>query len=106
MVKPPLTYQKLRGGYYTPKIVADFLARWAIRSPNIRVLEPSCGDGNFLIAAVDALIRLGVAKKAIPELLKGVELDANEARKAISRLNSYGVPVSSEHIITVDFLHF
>jgi adenine-specific DNA-methyltransferase len=106
MVKPPLTYQKLRGGYYTPKIVADFLARWAIRSPNIRVLEPSCGDGNFLIAAVDALIRLGVAKKAIPELLKGVELDANEARKAISRLNSYGVPVSSEHIITVDFFQF
>jgi adenine-specific DNA-methyltransferase len=106
MVKPPLTYQKLRGGYYTPKEVADFLARWAICSPNMRILEPSCGDGNFLVAVTDALINLGVAKRAIPELLTGVELDANEAHKAISRLNSYGVPVSSEHIITVDFFRF
>ena len=106
MVKPPLTYKKLRGGYYTPRMIANFLAQWAIRSANIRLLEPSCGNGNFLIASVDALVRLGVAKKEIPELLTGVELDANEARKAISRLKSYGIPVSSEHIITADFFSF
>ena len=106
MVKPPLTYQKLRGGYYTPRMIANFLAQWAICSANIRLLEPSCGDGNFLIASVDVLARLGVAKKAIPELLTGVELDPNEAHKAISRLNSYGIPVSSEHIITADFFRF
>lgn len=37
--------RKLRGGYYTPAPIADFLASWAIRSPGDRVLEPSCGDG-------------------------------------------------------------
>ena len=36
------SYQKLRGGYYTPKLIADFLASWAIRSPADEVLEPSC----------------------------------------------------------------
>jgi len=106
MAKPPLTRKKLRGGYYTPMVIANFLAQWAIRSANIRLLEPGCGDGNFLIASVDALVRLGVAKKDIPELLTGVEIDAKEARKAISRLRSYGVPVSSKHIITADFFSF
>jgi adenine-specific DNA-methyltransferase len=32
-MKPVATYQKLRGGYYTPKPIADFLARWAIQTP-------------------------------------------------------------------------
>lgn len=44
--------QKLRGGYYTPLPLAEFLASWAIRSGTESVLEPSCGDGNFVEVAV------------------------------------------------------
>ena len=105
-MKPTPTYKKLRGGYYTPKEIAEFLTQWAISSTDTRLLEPSCGDGNFLIAAVDAFIRLGVTKKAIPKFLTGVELDTNEADKATSRLNSFGVPVSSEQIVNTDFFKF
>ena len=39
---------KLRGGYYTPTPISEFLAKWAIRNPSDRILEPSCGDGNIL----------------------------------------------------------
>ena len=37
--KTPAQGQKLRGGYYTPPPLAEYLARWAIRGPRERVLE-------------------------------------------------------------------
>lgn len=45
--------RKLRGGYYTPELVGEFLASWAVRSRSDRVFEPSCGDG----ALVEPLAR-------------------------------------------------
>ena len=42
---------KLRGGYYTPAPVADFLVDWAVPNGEARVLEPSAGDGAFVGAA-------------------------------------------------------
>jgi len=46
-VAAPPTAQKLRGGYYTPPEIAEFVAKWAW-TPGARVLEPSCGDGAIL----------------------------------------------------------
>jgi adenine-specific DNA methylase len=41
--------EKLRGGFYTPEPIADFLLRWGINgSETFDILEPSCGDGVFL----------------------------------------------------------
>ena len=37
--------QKLRGGYYTPQLVSDFLAQWAIERAGLTVLEPSMATG-------------------------------------------------------------
>ncbi len=84
-MKLPATYQKLRGGYYTPGPIADFLARWAILSPAAQVLEPSCGDGAVLEAAAAALLRCGVHPADIAAQLHGIELDPDEAQKAIER---------------------
>ncbi len=72
--------RKLRGGYYTPPPIAEFLARWAVRAPGDRVLEPSCGDGEILFAAKNRLSAVGGGK------LIGVEFDAAEARKARARV--------------------
>lgn len=47
--------EKLRGGYYTPPAIADSLVKWAITSRDMRVLEPSCGDGVFVRAAAARL---------------------------------------------------
>src|SRR5882672_10229018 len=77
---------KLRGGYYTSKEVANWLSEWAIRSPNDDILEPSCGDGIFLEAAVNRFAQLGVRGKSAASRLKGVEIVAEEARDARGRL--------------------
>lgn len=87
-MKPTATYQKLRGGYYTPKPIADFLAHWAIQSPTAEVLEPSCGDGVLLRAAAETLIERGAAPEGISTLLRGVELDPQEALKASERVET------------------
>ena len=44
------TEQKLRGAYYTPEWLADFVARWLAENDVRSVMEPSCGDGVFLRA--------------------------------------------------------
>lgn len=70
---------KIRGGYYTPPGVADFLVRWAVygqdsrRSPKTRlkVLEPSCGDGAILRSLTNS-----------EHQITAVELDPNECSKA------------------------
>ncbi len=43
------TQQKLRGGFYTPKQIANFILKWAFNGANnYDILEPSSGDGIFL----------------------------------------------------------
>ena len=46
------TEQKLRGGYYTPQNVANYVAEWVVsqNKPCLELLEPSCGDGVFIKA--------------------------------------------------------
>ena len=73
---------KLRGGYYTPASASEFLARWAIRSPDTTVLEPSCGDGSIIDAITDRLIELGCPKQSLRNQVTGVELIPEEADKA------------------------
>ncbi len=95
------TYQKLRGGYYTPEPIARFLASWAIRSPADKVLEPSCGDGNVLVAAARRLQALGAASETLNQQLRGVELDPQEAAKAAHRLQLLGLSLSVNNTIHI-----
>ena len=104
LAKPELTYQKLRGGYYTPKPIADFLARWAIRTPNAVVLEPSCGDGMMLESAIHALQDMGSGN--IEHQVQGIEFDLNESQKSIERLSSLGIPTPSLMIHKGDFFAY
>lgn len=75
--------EKLRGGYYTSPELAAWLCRWAIRKPTDRVLEPSCGDGVFLDAAIRRLQSIGSASRSsLAYQLKGIEVNPQEADKA------------------------
>ncbi len=87
-MKIAATAQKLRGGYYTPKPIADFLAQWAIQSPNAKVLEPSCGDGVLVESAINTLVMLGTDRNKATELIHAVELDAHEALQANARIHT------------------
>lgn len=69
-------YDKLRGGYYTPHDIAQFIVNWAIRNPNDTILEPSCGDGSFLSALQN---KIGAENN---KTVIAVELDKIEAKKA------------------------
>ncbi len=61
---------KRHGQFFTPPHVAATLVRWALRSPTDRILDPSCGDGEFI---------------AIHEHAVGCELDAAHAATARER---------------------
>ena len=41
--------QKQLGSYYTPGAVATALVKWAVRSERDCLLDPACGDGQFLV---------------------------------------------------------
>ena len=63
--------QKQNGAYYTPESVAAMLVRWAVRSPDDVLLDPSCGDGRFLAQHGNSV---------------GVERDAGAANAARQRV--------------------
>ena len=95
----PQDAEKLRGGYYTPPELAAWLCRWAIRKPTERVLEPSCGDGAFLEAAIDRFESIGLLSQfAIANRLKGIEVNPQEAEKASLRLGQ-SLGSCSTHIV-------
>ena len=102
-MKPVPSAQKLRGGYYTPEVIADFLATWAVTSADATVLEPSCGDGALLVSAVNALRRLGADDAAIGRQLFAVEINATEAAKASERLARNGIILREDHLVVDDF---
>jgi adenine-specific DNA-methyltransferase len=90
-MKQRATYTKLRGGYYTPYEISKFLSSWAIRNPTDSILEPSCGDGAFIQAAAEKLLRVGATPKQIEDQIAGYELDPVEARKAARPISDLGV---------------
>ncbi len=77
--------QKLRGGYYTHEIVAQWLSDWAIQTADDSVLEPSCGDGSFISAAIHSLLRHGAKEKDTLSHITGIEINAEEYRKCITK---------------------
>ena len=67
------TPEKLRGGFYTPKHIAELLATWAASGAR-HVLEPSAGDGIFL--------KILEELDSPPKEVSAVGIDPVEAGKA------------------------
>ncbi len=74
--------QKLRGGYYTPARLADYISAWAMGRGAKRLLEPSCGDGVF----IGSLAKVDPTRDAY---LRAFELQTEEAAKANDRSKKY-----------------
>lgn len=67
--------QKLRGAYYTPRPIADFITQWGMSgNTQMDILEPSCGDGVFLESIAQRANGLGH--------VVGIEYETGEAEKA------------------------
>ncbi|MBA3807094.1 MAG: N-6 DNA methylase [Solirubrobacterales bacterium] len=74
LLADPPALRKARGAFFTPPPIAEFLSRWAIRTPDARVLDPTCGEAVFLLAAAERLRKLGASETAIADQLTGVDL--------------------------------
>src|SRR3989344_4551228 len=88
------TKQKLRGGYYTPLDLAEFLVNWVKEIKPKNILEPSCGDGIFF----DAIKKVGGLNKIN---ILGIEFNEEEAVKARKKLKK---DFSNAVIKNTDFL--
>lgn len=80
-----LAIRKARGAFFTPAPITDFVAQWAIRSAEDRVLEPSSGDAEFLVSAVRRLRDLGSDSSMVPRV-DGVEIHEESAEAGRQRV--------------------
>lgn len=97
--------RKARGAFFTPAVIAEYVADWAVRSLDDTVLEPSCGEAAFLLAAADRRARFA-APQGVPVPLGGlfgVELHGASAASARSLLTRVG---DSANIVTGDFFEY
>ena len=99
--------RKARGAYFTPAKVSKFLSEWAVRSEFDRVLEPSCGEASFLLAAANRLRAIRKPREMLlfdgqdqKDQLVGIEIHSASATQAGSLLSKSNVPF---RIDTADF---
>jgi len=95
--------EKARGAFFTPIQIAEYMARWAVRSADDAVLEPSCGEAVFLRAAGGTLRCLNEDVPAFAGRLTGVELHDASAVQARALLALDGL---SADITVGDFFEF
>lgn len=94
------TLRKARGAFFTPEPIAEHLAAWAIQDdPNALVMDPTCGDGVFLLAAGRRLRALGQAEDLDSQLF-GVDLHAASLGEAERLLAEESLDA---HLIASDF---
>jgi adenine-specific DNA-methyltransferase len=74
--------RKARGAFFTPGPLCQYVADWAVRAAGDDVLEPSCGEAAFLLAAGERLDTLARATGASRGRLDGVELHQSSASEA------------------------
>lgn len=93
--------RKARGAFFTPPAIADYLARWAIGgNPQARILDPTCGDGVFLLAAGHNLLALGSRSEDLDGQLVGVDVHAPTLDRAANMLAEEGLDA---HLESRDF---
>lgn len=100
--------QKLTGAHYTPKLLAEFVAKQIIqafvphsKSSEIRLFDPGIGDGELLLSLIEELINQGY--KNIEA--HGFDTDHHALILASSRLHS-GFPDLEINLQCQDFTDF
>jgi len=104
------------GQFYTPRPIAELIAKWCIRSPNDVILGPGCGSGTFEAEAYWRLAELKTGgKRGIPlgkdvhkSILRQIyALDINPFPAQLTAMNlamkNVRAPTTEANIITADF---
>lgn len=84
--------RKARGAFFTPPAIADFLASWAVhRNPDARVLDPTCGESVFLLAAARHLRGLGCDQSRLDQQVFGIDLHRPSLDESMQLLEAEGL---------------
>ncbi len=80
---PPgrLAQRSRLGQFFTPRALVDRICAWAIRTPLDRVIDPTCGEGDFLQGAVERLRAIGSPRPVV----HGVDVDMGVLARARER---------------------
>lgn len=93
--------RKARGAFFTPPLIADYLAAWAVdEDPGARVLDPTCGESVFLRAAGMRLKAAGVREVGLSDQVFGVDLEQESVDRSERLLRDEGLDA---HLLTGDF---
>lgn len=97
------TSKRKRGLYYTPPEVIDFiLANTLLRydvllNPKIKILDPACGCGSFLLKAYDLLFdRFSASRLQLEEKFPDEDWSDCGIHKHILRYNLWGADIDTE----------
>lgn len=85
------TQQKLRGAYYTPLPIAEWLSRWILSHGATTILEPSCGDGVFLRALYTQATSIPRAGQISIEAVEIVAEEAAKSERVSAQLREVGI---------------
>lgn len=80
--------RKVRGAFFTPPRLAEYIANWAVRTQTDRILEPSCGDAVFLSAAAS---RLSEWSPPTEEQLVGYDIHERSLAEGAATLRARGL---------------
>ena len=97
-----LELRKQRGAFFTPYPIAEHLAEWALRGVGNEglILDPTCGEGVFLLAAAEQLAKTGETRETAR--LFGVDIHESSLRETEKLLSS--VPCGPEReLLAGDF---
>lgn len=72
------------GSYYTPMQIVEEMVKDYIQTPNLKILDPCCGTGQFLLVALDLLIAIDGEAVAMQNVW-GSDIDDIAVR--IARIN-------------------
>lgn len=79
------------GSIYTPLDFAQFLSRWAVRSPLERVLDVGVGEGAFVFSVYERLQGLGAAPAQAQRQIYGAEIDRRTFKRFLRKADQRGL---------------
>jgi len=99
----PQEERRRLGEFYTPKPIAEFMVKWAVKGLSDSILDPCVGSGTFLIEALYRLEALGRTTCEASSQLYGV--DINPLAVLMTTINILRrAPNARPHILLADFL--
>ena len=99
--------KKQLGQFMTPSILSKSIGQNIIFKKTDKVLEPSFGDGSFIIALIDKFLEIGLTLEEISQNnLWGVEIDINLYQKTLQLIkDTYGF-LPKNNLVNSDYFEY